>query len=222
MSDEPRGVEDVSRAVAGVRAEFSEEPLSRKDLRDDPLDQFGHWMAAALEHQPETANAVTVATSDASGMPSARTVLLRGFDERGFVFFTNYESRKGRDLAGNPQASLLFYWSTLQRQVAVGGPVEKVSPEESDEYFQARPRPCPLGAWASQLSVVIRTRVELEEGVAATACRFHGDVPRPPYCGGFRVVPQTIEFWQGRQSRLHDRFRHTRAGDGWTIERLSP
>ena len=165
---------------------------------------------------------MAVATADAQGRPSVRHVLLRGADERGFVFYTNYESRKGRQLTENPWAGLVFLWKELDRQVHVRGPVERVDPVESDAYFATRPRDAQLGAWASHQSEPLADREELEVRLAATAQRFPDDVPRPPNWGGFRVRPEEIEFWQGRRHRLHDRFRFAAAPDGWRIERLSP
>jgi pyridoxamine 5'-phosphate oxidase len=165
---------------------------------------------------------MAVATADAQGRPSVRHVLLRGADERGFVFYTNYESRKGRQLMENPWAGLVFLWKELDRQVHVTGPVERVDPVESDAYFATRPRDAQLGAWASHQSEPLADREELEMRLAATARRFPDDVPRPPNWGGFRVTPEEIEFWQGRRHRLHDRFRYTVGLGGWRIERLSP
>jgi pyridoxamine 5'-phosphate oxidase len=166
---------------------------------------------------------MTLATATREGRPSARTVLLRGFDEGGFVFYTNYESRKGRELDENPQAALVFYWGALQRQVSITGRVARVSPSESEAYFSSRPHGHRLGAWASQQSRIIGDRRELEDRLAELEERYRDkDVPLPPYWGGYRVAPDTIEFWQGRPNRLHDRLRYTRSDDGWVIQRLAP
>jgi pyridoxamine 5'-phosphate oxidase len=197
-------------------------PFSEADLLDDPLELFARWfeLAGAKAPLPE---AVNVATVDADGHPDARMVLLKGFDERGFRFFTNERSAKGRQLAAHPWAALTFYWRELDRQVRVRGAVERVPPAEADEYFATRPRDSRLGAWASPQSEPLRDRAELDERLAATEERFaDGEVGRPEHWGGFRVVPETIEFWQGQVGRLHDRFRYERAGDGWRVGRLAP
>ena len=198
--------------------------LDRDDLLDDPLAQFLRWLTDAEAAGVPLPNAMGVATADADGRPSVRHVLLRGVDERGFEFLTNYDSRKGRQLAANPHAGLVFLWKELDRQVNVTGRVSRSSEASSDAYFAARPRDAQLGAWASRQSAVLGGREELEAQIAEAAARFPGEVPRPPFWGGFLVHPETIEFWQGRQHRLHDRFRYARAasGEAWHIERLSP
>jgi pyridoxamine 5'-phosphate oxidase len=165
---------------------------------------------------------MTVAPADATGHPSARIVLLRGWDERGFVFFTNYESRKGEEIAANPYASLLFFWDVLEREVRIDGPIERLTADESDAYFARRPRGHRLSAWASPQSRVVPGRAALEAARPDAGARFADDVPRPPYWGGYRVIPAAIEFWQGRRNRVHDRLVYRRAGTGWTRERLAP
>jgi len=189
----------------------------------EPFRLFAEWFAQAKETEPNDPNAMALATAGGDGKPTARHVLLRGVDERGFTFFTNRDSRKGRDLAENPHAAILFLWKELDRQVEVDGRVEPTTDEESDTYFAARPRGAQLGAWASPQSAVIADRGELMHAVADAGARFgDGDVPRPPYWGGFRLVPERLEFWQGHEHRLHDRFAYTRRGGGWRIDRLAP
>jgi pyridoxamine 5'-phosphate oxidase len=208
-----------------MRRDYTERgPLSEGDLAGDWLSQFGRWFADAAGAGLPEPNAMIVATADPSGRPSARTVLLKGYDERGLVFFTNYTSRKGTEALANPYASLVFPWYPLQRQVVVCGAVEKVDRAETEEYFASRPRGSRLGAWASPQSQVVPDRAAVEAGLAAARERFgdDGDVPAPPHWGGLRVVPQTVEFWQGRSNRLHDRLRYRRTDGGWTVERLAP
>ena len=198
-------------------------PLLRGDLADDPIEQFGRWLGQAEGAGVTLPNAMAVATADARGRPSVRHVLLRGLDARGFIFYTNYESRKGRELDENPHAALVFLWKRLDRQVNVTGTAERIEGPESDVYFATRPREARLGAWASAQSTVLGSRDELDDRMEAAARRFPGaEVPRPPHWGGFVVRPETVEFWQGRRSRLHDRFRYAREAAGWRIDRLFP
>ena len=207
-----------------LRREYAKESLTKRDVDPDPIRQFERWFAQALRAELLEPNAMTLATSTPSGVPSARMVLLKGADERGFVFFTDYRSQKGAELDANPHASLCFWWDALQRQVRVTGRAARVSGAESAEYFRTRPHGSRLGAWASHQSSALTTRDELEREVARLAEQYPegADVPLPPHWGGFRVVPNAIEFWQGRPSRLHDRILYTHDGTGWTIGRLSP
>ncbi len=198
--------------------------LELKDLDPDPFVQFARWFEAARRARQPYPDTMALATAARDGTPSARMVILRGFDERGFVFYTNYESRKGRELDANRQAALVFYWPRLERQVCITGEVSRVSKKESDAYFRTRPLDAQLSAWASRQSEVIPSRGVLEQRVAELAARYGGrQVPLPPYWGGLRLKPASIEFWQGRPGRLHDRLRYTRRrGHAWRIERLSP
>ena len=198
--------------------------LSENDVDPDPVRQFLRWFNEATLSEMSEPNAMTLATATTDGRPSARTVLLRGVDERGFAFFTNYESRKGRELEANPRAALVFFWDDLERQVRVEGRVERVSVEESDQYFHGRPINSRIGAWASPQSEVIASREELEKRCRDFENEFaDGTIPRPPHWGGYRVVPETIEFWLGRSGRLHDRLRYKRDAQGrWVVERLAP
>lgn len=219
-----KDVSEVGRTVAALRREYSSMGLSEGDVDRDPIVQFTRWFEQALAATVPEPNAMTVATATRDAVPSARVVLLKGFDARGFVFYTNYEGQKGRELAENPVAALVFHWVELHRQVRVVGAVEKVSAEESDAYFQSRPRGSRLGAWASHQSTVLSGRDVLEARLAELTAKYgEGAIPLPPYWGGYRVIPASLEFWQGRSSRLHDRLRYTRQPDGsWPIERLSP
>jgi pyridoxamine 5'-phosphate oxidase len=198
--------------------------LREADVDPDPFGQFRAWFEQACAANLLRPDAMTLATTTADGRPSARMVLLRGCDERGFAFFTNYDSRKAEELDANPQAALVFYWPEFDRQVRVEGPVERLPAEESDAYFRGRPRGSQLSAWASPQSRVIDGREVLERRVEElTAAYLDRDVPRPPFWGGYRVVPVVIEFWQGRANRLHDRLRYLREADSrWRIERLGP
>jgi pyridoxamine 5'-phosphate oxidase len=210
-----------------LRREYTRGQLLEAELDPDPIGQFERWFDEATAANVVEANAMTLATADASGMPSARVCLLKGFDASGFVFYTNYESRKGRELAANPRAAMCFYWQPFERQVRIEGTVHKVTREESDDYFHARPRNAQIGAWVSHQGRVLASREELDRREAELSKKFaDGVVPLPDYWGGYRLIPSTIEFWQGRASRLHDRleYRRDNAGGGgaWTIRRLSP
>lgn len=198
--------------------------LRRRDLDPDPIKQFGNWFTAAIEAQIRDVNAMSLATASAEGKPSVRIVLLKGFDQDGFVFFSNYESEKGRDLAANAYAALGFYWIELDRQIRISGPTNPTSREESARYFHSRPLGSQLGAWASKQSEVLDARRVLDARMAQMTERFAGKpVPLPPFWGGYRLKPERMEFWQGRANRLHDRFRYTLQPEGnWLIERLSP
>jgi pyridoxamine 5'-phosphate oxidase len=199
--------------------------LTRASADANPIRQFERWFSEASGSgmSEQDATSMTLATASRDAKACARIVLLKGFDERGFVFYTNYHSRKGRELSENPRACLLFYWSPLWRQVRIEGDIEKVSEAESDEYFHSRPLGSKLGAWASDQSQAVESRGELEERFEDFGGKFGENVPRPPHWGGYRVKPDVIEFWQGRENRLHDRLRYTRQGDGgWLIDRLAP
>jgi len=234
-------------SIADVRREYNLTGLRRSDLDADPIGQFKKWfdqasgarasgrirklciklykallMASGAETMDLTA--MTLATADKQGRPSARTVLLKGVDQRGFIFYTNYDSRKGQELAQNQQAALVFYWSDQERQVCISGEVSKLPAAESDAYFKSRPRGSQLGAWASEQSAAVHDRAVLEERWKQVEAQYQGqEVPRPPFWGGYLLSPTRVEFWQGRPNRLHDRFRYTRKPDKtWLIERLSP
>ena len=198
-------------------------PLELESCPSDPVVLFRRWYEDAERAGIHLPNAIALSTASADGRPSIRHVLLRGIEERGFVFYTNHGSQKGIELGENPRAAFSMYWRELDRQISVTGDVSRVSAEESDNYFATRPREARLGAWASRQSTELASRDELMERFAAFDAEFPGDqVPRPPFWGGYRIDPVTVEFWQGRQHRLHDRFQYERAGEGWTIRRLSP
>jgi pyridoxamine 5'-phosphate oxidase len=213
----------VPRDVASLRKEYTRAGLAEMDVAPDPVEQFRRWFDAALAAGLHEPNAMTVATATSDGRPSARVVLLKGFDKRGFVFYTSYEGRKGRELEENPRAALLFYWGELERQVRIEGSVSRVSEEESDAYYASRPRGSRLGAWASEQSRVVEGREVLEGRIGDLEAEYAGrEVPRPPFWGGYRVGHEAVEFWQGRENRLHDRIVYLREGAGWEIRRLQP
>jgi pyridoxamine-phosphate oxidase len=208
--------------LSELRRAYESRPLIEADVAGDPIAQFTRWFAEAVDAGLPEPNAMVIATSSAGGRPGARTVLLKGYDETGFVFFTNYESRKGRDLAENPRACLLFPWHPIARQVRVDGRVERLSREASAAYFLSRPYGSRIGAWASRQSAVVGSREELDARYEELAKRWPQDPPVPDFWGGFRVVPSEVEFWQGQADRMHDRLRYRVSGDEWIIERLAP
>jgi pyridoxamine 5'-phosphate oxidase len=221
---ETPGMLAATMSIADLRKDYSLAGLTESDLARDPFWQFEKWFQEVEAAKITEPNAMTLATATRDGRASARTVLLKGFDGRGFVFYGNYESRKGRELESNPRATLLFPWIALERQVIIEGSVTRVSREEAEAYFHSRPLLSQLSAWASHQSAVISGRKVLEDAMKETEKKYAGEtVPLPPQWGGYRVAPETVEFWQGRRSRLHDRLRYRRAADGdWLVERLSP
>jgi len=214
----------TAMSIADIRREYARARLDEAHVSPDPVVEFDRWFSQAQEAKALEPNAMTLATATRAGAPSARIVLLKGYDERGFVFFTDYRSQKGTELEQNPQASLVFFWPELERQVRITGTVERTSAQESEAYFRSRPRGSRLGAWVSHQSRVIPSRAQLESGLREVEERFPtDDVPLPPHWGGYRLRPEKVEFWQGREDRLHDRIRYMRKKNGgWQVERLSP
>lgn len=210
--------------LADLRQEYAKHTLDVEHAAADPIEQFDRWFAEALKAEVTEPNAMTLATATAAGRPSARIVLLKDVRDGAFVFYTNYRSRKGAELAQNPWAALVFWWAALERQVRVEGEVERLTPEASDAYFASRPRGSRIGAWASPQSRVIESRDVLEQRLHTLQAEYAGanEIPRPPYWGGYRLVPSAMEFWQGRPNRLHDRLRYRHTEDNWTRERLAP
>ncbi len=214
---------DAEHDLARLRQEYRLAALDESHLASDPLEQFHRWLHEARKAEIREANAMSVASVGADGRPSLRILLLKGLENGGFTFFTNYESRKGDEFAANPWAALTFFWAPLERQVRIEGRIERVSADESDAYFRLRPTGARLGAWASPQSRPIASRSVIEENLAAVREQHGEDPPRPPHWGGYRVIPERIEFWQGRENRLHDRLLFQREGDGpWSVERLAP
>jgi pyridoxamine 5'-phosphate oxidase len=213
----------MSNSIADIRTDYRMKSFLEADAASDPYTQFGHWWLEAVESKIEEVNAMTLATASADGFPAARIVLLKGYDKNGFVFFTNYNSQKGQEIAANPKACLLFFWKELERQIRIDGNIEKVSLEESEVYFKSRPIGSRIGAWCSPQSTVIPDRSILDKNVAHYTHKFKDlEVPRPAHWGGYIVKPTAIEFWQGRSSRLHDRLRYSVKSEGWKLERLAP
>ncbi len=215
-------IKDPKKAIAMIRREYQGIPLNKESVDRNPFTQFENWFNDAVEEVSVDANAMTLTTVSEDSRPSSRTVLLKEFDENGFVFYTNYKSRKGTHLQHNPYVSTTFYWADLMRQIHIEGKVEKVSDEQSAAYFKTRPVASQLGAWASSQSEEVESRAVLKEKMKEFEEKFGDNIPRPPHWGGFRIIPDRIEFWQGRLNRLHDRICYSLEDGEWTIKRLSP
>lgn len=215
---------EIKKAIRDLRIEYTQAVLSEHEVNDNPFIQFESWMEEAIKSSVNEPNAMHLATISSTGRPAGRVVLLRGITQQGFVFFTNYDSKKGQDLATHPVAALTFFWPELERQIRIEGVVEQISAADSDAYFYSRPRGNRLGAWASPQSKVIDNRDELDRLSSVMLAKFPGDapIPRPAHWGGYRVRPDSMEFWQGRASRLHDRIRYIKSTQGWLTERLAP
>jgi len=214
---------ELNDPIANIRFDYKQKSLSEEDTAANAIEQFSRWWSEARNSHLHEVNAMTLSTASKDGIPASRIVLLKGFDSRGFVFFTNYESAKGHELASNPRASLLFFWKELERQVRIDGTVEKVSAFESDIYFKSRPTGSKLGAWASPQSTVIANRTIIEGNYAKYESQFgNNEIPRPPHWGGYIVKPAHLEFWQGRSSRMHDRIVYHLQDGNWIRERLAP
>ena len=213
----------MPRSIAELRKEYTRYGLQKSDVAPGPIDQFRKWFEDVLNANLHEPNAMTLATATPNGKPSARVVLLKGYDERGFILYTNYEGRKAKELEANPNCALTFYWGELERQIRVEGRATRVPAEESDAYFSSRPRGSQLGAWASQQSRPVESRTRLEDRLRELGKENEGrEIPCPPFWGGYRVEPESMEFWQGRENRLHDRLSYTRRNGGWEVQRLQP
>lgn len=212
----------MQKEIADIRTDYRLQVLNESDVAVSPFLQFQKWWEEAIHSQIHEVNAMALATVSKDGVPSVRIVLLKGFNEKGFLFFTNYESHKGRDLAENPNAAIVIFWKELERQVRIEGMVEKLSEEESLEYFNSRPAGSRLGAWASRQSSIIESRSVLEENMARYINEFKEGIPKPPFWGGYILIANKVEFWQGRSNRLHDRLEYMRDGEQWQIVRLAP
>lgn len=213
-----------NQTIAALREDYRAKTLEIAEVKKDPIQQFNEWFQEALDSKVKEANAMIVATVDSEGKPSARTVLLKGFDEKGFIFYTNYDSQKGQELARNPNIAVVFLWKDLERQIRIDGRAKKITREASLKYFQSRPKGSQIGAWASPQSQVIPDRSILEDNVKQLKERYKREenLPLPEHWGGYQIEPQVMEFWQGRSSRLHDRIRYQLAGGIWKIDRLAP
>lgn len=213
----------MNHKIAHIRKDYRLRSLLETDISMDPMEQFSIWWNEAVSSDIEEVNAMTLATCNKQGVPSARIVLLKGFNAEGFIFFTNYNSDKGKDLKENPKAAIVFFWKELERQIRIEGNVEKITEKESEEYFSSRPKDSQIGAWSSPQSSVIENREVIEQNVETNTARFGDEtIPKPPHWGGYIVKPERIEFWQGRENRLHDRILYTKSETNWIIQRLAP